>query len=307
MRRLLLAVIALVAAVVALVLAGRVGLGPVVITREDEQKIILFLSNPRTVTEPGWSLRWPLVEDVRSYDRRLLYLNSEPLLIQTKDEERILVDTYVVWRISNAVQFFESFRAGMERAEQRIGKVLLADVREVIGQHTLREVLTGKRLEIMRIITEQVRSALADSGIEAVDVRINRTDLPPGTEENVYARMKTDRERLARKYRAEGEEKARRIRAEADREAQVIVANARRDAEIARGEGDAEATRIYAESYSLDPEFYDFVRSLEAYRKTIGENTTLVLSPNAEFFRFLESARPASPAPAPAPAPPGPD
>ena len=120
------------------------------------------------------------------------------------------------------------------------------------------------------------------------DVRINRTELPRGTEESVYARMKTERGRLAKKNRAEGEERARRIRAETDREALVIVANARRDAEIARGEGYAEATLIYAEAYSLDPDFYAFMRSLEAYEKTIGEHTTLVLSPEAEFFRFFQ-------------------
>ena len=128
--------------------------------------------------------------------------------------------------------------------------------------------------------------------IPAPDVRINRTDLPGGAEANVYARMKTDRERLARKYRAEGEERARRIRADSDKEALIIVANAKREASILRGDGDAEATRIYAEAYSRDPDFYAFTRSLEAYRKTIGEHTTLVISPDTEFFQFLGRSSP---------------
>jgi membrane protease subunit HflC len=180
----------------------------------------------------------------------------------------------------------------MHDAKQRIDRTVRDDVREVIGRHTLTEVLKDARPVIMREITRQSSEALADKGISLADVRINRTELPEGAEGSVYARMKTERERLARKNRAEGEEQARRIQAVADREARVIVANARRDAEITRGQGDAEATRIYGEAYSSDAEFYAFVRSLEAYRKTIGKHTTLVLSPEAEFFQFLQRASP---------------
>src|SRR5262249_39288143 len=142
-------------------------------------------------------------------------------------------------------------------------------VRDVIGLHTLAEVLADQREPIMDSITERARKELAPEGIAVADVRINRTELPPGTEDSVYARMKTERERIAKKNRAEGEERARRIRAEADREARVIVASAHREAEISRGQGDAEAARIYGDAYAADPDFYAFVRSLEAYRKTI--------------------------------------
>jgi membrane protease subunit HflC len=147
-------------------------------------------------------------------------------------------------------------------------------------------------VEIMTTITQQSDLELRPRGIEVVDVRINRTELPPGTIENVYARMRTERERLARKLRAEGEEEARRIRAEADRDARVLRAEARRDAEVTSGRGDADAARIYAEAYSRDVEFYGFVRSLEAYRKTIGAKTTLVLPPSSEFFKLFESGKP---------------
>jgi membrane protease subunit HflC len=282
-------------AAVGLVAAGNLDLGPLVITREDEQKVILRLGEVRRVTEPGAALRLPLVETVRSYERRWLYLNTEPLPIQTKDGEQLAIDNYVIWRIADAVEFQRSFPGGMLDAEKRIDRAVRDDVREVIGRHTLTDVLKEKRAAIMGEITEKTSRTLDPYGIAVADVRINRTELPEGAEESVYARMNAERQRLAKKNRAEGEERARSMRAEADRAAVVIVANARRDAETARGSGDAEAARIFAEAYGQDPEFYAFLRSLEAYGKTLGKGTTLVLSPDAEFFRFIQSAGPATP------------
>lgn len=307
MRRLasLLALVA--AAAVALVWAGALGIGPVVITREGEQKLVLQFGNPRLqLTEPGMALRIPLIEEVRAFDARLLYLNSEPQLIQTRDEERLVVDNYVMWRIADPLAFYRSFPTGRAGAEEQIDRAVRADVRDVIGRRTLNEVLTTRRVEIMETITRQSDEGLRDFGVQVLDVRINRTELPPGTEENVFARMRTERERLGRKYRAEGGEEARRIRAEADRDARVLVAEARRDSEILRGEGDARAARIYAEAYQGDADFYSFVRSLEAYRKTIGKGTTLVLPPDHEFFRILSGSgadgrRTAVPPPSPKP------
>jgi membrane protease subunit HflC len=293
MRRLVFLGLVVSAALVALVWAGELGLGPIVITHEDEQKIIMLFGNPRKViTRPGASLRIPFVEEVRTFDARRLDLNVEPTLIQTRDEERIVVDNYVVWRIAEPLLFYQSFPGGKQQAEGQIDRVVRADVREVIGQRTVPELLGRSRVEIMTTITQQSDLELRPRGIEVVDVRINRTELPPGTIENVYARMRTERERLARKLRAEGEEEARRIRAEADRDARVLRAEARRDAEVTSGRGDADAARIYAEAYSRDVEFYGFVRSLEAYRKTIGAKTTLVLPPSSEFFKLFESGKP---------------
>jgi membrane protease subunit HflC len=166
-------------------------------------------------------------------------------------------------------------------------RVVRAGVREVVARHTLTEVLTDKRSEIMEEIRQGVTESFSDTGIAVLDVRINRTELPAGIEKSVHERMRADRERLARKYRAEGEEQARAIRAAADRDAKVIVAIARGESEVTRGEGDAESTRIYAAAFGKAPEFYAFVRSLEAYRKTIGEGTTLILSPDSEFFQFF--------------------
>jgi membrane protease subunit HflC len=287
-KRLILLALVVLAILLGLVVAGSYGFGPVVVTREGEQKIILIFGRPRAVTNPGVALRVPLLETVRIVDSRLLYLNTPPSSITTRDQESLVVDNYAAWRIVDPVKFAQSFPAGRSAAEPQIDQVVRGAVREVIGQQTLAEVVTTKRAEIMEQITVKTNQALATFGIEMKDVRINRTELPNTTEENVYARMKTERERQARKVRAEGEERARRIRAEADREARVIVANARRDSEIARGEGDAQAARIYADAYGTDPELYAFLRSLEAYRKTLGAGTTLVLSPKSEFFRYLD-------------------
>ena len=292
MRRGALGILLLLGLLTGLVAAGTLGIGPVVITREDEQKLILFLSQARRVTQPGPSLRWPLLETAESYERRWLYLNTEPDTIQTRDGEQLRVDNYAMWRIADPIAYKRAFPNGRLESEKRIDRAVRDDVREVLGRHTLEQVLNVERESIMRQITERTQAKVSEFGIEVADVRINQTELPEGAEESVYARMVTERERLGRKSRAEGEERARRVRAEADREATVTIANARRDAEIARGEGDAEAARIYAEAFASDPEFYEFQRSLEAYRKSIDENTTLVLSPDAEFFRFLESAGP---------------
>ncbi|MGE4608659.1 MAG: protease modulator HflC [Myxococcota bacterium] len=287
MTKVIVAIIVLGLVITGLIAAGNAGWGPIVINKEGQQQLILSLGPPRAVIEPGWSLRFPFIETAVAFDRRLLYLNTKSDVVQTIDQERIVVDNYVMWRIADPIAFQSSFPRGRGQAEKQIDRVVRAQVREVIGTKTLTHVLTDQRIEIMKTVSKDSAASLAGSGLAIDDVRINRTELPPGIEKNVYARMETDRERLARKHRAEGEEQARLIRAQADRAALVIVAQARGKAEISRGEGDAEAARIYAKSFNIDPDFYAFVRSLEAYRKTIGVGTTVVLSPNSEFFQYL--------------------
>jgi membrane protease subunit HflC len=269
------------------VAAGNLGIPPVVITREGEQKLVLLFGEVRAVTQPGISLAIPFIEVIRTYPSGWLYNNTDAQGIQTQDGEQLVIDNYTIWRIQDPLEFMRAF-ASVEAAEQRIDRVVRDAVREMIGRHTLAGVLKDERVAVMAAITANARRALEGYGIAINDVRINRSELPPGTEESVYARMKTERERLAKKSRAEGDERARKIRAESDRDARVIVANARRESEIERGQGDAEAARIYGEAYSGEPEFYAFVRSLEAYRKTIDAKTTLVLSPDTEFFKYLE-------------------
>jgi membrane protease subunit HflC len=292
MRRLLFALLVLSAICAALVWAGEVGLGPVVITREGEQKIVLLLGSPVSVqTEPGLSLRVPFFSNVLPFDRRFLYFNSEPQQMQTRDAERPVIDHYVVWRIADPLKFYASFPSGMSQAETQIDRVTRSDLREVVGTKTLAEVVTTEREQVMKAITEKSAQSLSEFGIEVRDVRINRTELPAGTEENVYARMRSQREQLARKYRAEGDQEGRRIRAEADRDARVTVADAQRDAEILRGEGEGESARIYAEAHSMAPEFFGFLRRLDAYKKTIGDKTTLVVPPSNDFFELLQDYR----------------
>lgn len=292
MRRLLFVGLVVSAALAALVWAGEVGIGPVVVTHEDEMKIVLLLGSPVSVqTEPGLSLRVPFFSDVRTFDKRFLYTNAEPLPMQTRDAEQPVIDHYVVWRIRDPLQFFRSFPTGIQQASDQVDRVTRSNVREEVGKRTFAEVVTTARGEVMEAITEASAAELASFGIEVRDVRINRTELPRSTEENVYARMRTERERLARKYRAEGDEEGRRVRAEADRDALVTVAEATRQASELRGAGDAESARIYAEAHGQAPEFYGFLRRLEAYRKTIGSQTTLVVPPDNEFFELLESYR----------------
>jgi membrane protease subunit HflC len=265
------------------------GFGPVVMNREGEQRIAVLLGDPVSViVEPGIAFTLPFV-NVQVLDGRWRHLSTKPRVVQTLDLEQIVVDHYAVWRIADPLQFRRTFPSGLLEAETQIDQQVRGQVREVIGRKRLMQVLKDEREGILDEIARKSSEAAQRFGVEIRDVRINRTELPKETEENVFARMRAERDRLARKYRAEGEEQARALRAEADREAQVIVAEARRDAEVERGKGDADAARIYAEAYSQDPEFYAFVRGLEAYRKTLGSGTTLVLPPDHEFFRLFQS------------------
>ena len=292
MRRLLILLLLIAGLFVAAVAAANFGIPPLVITREGEQKLILRFGDVRKVTQPGltWMIPIPMIEQVRKFDSRWLYNSTEARDIQTKDGEQLRIDNYTVWRIADPEAFLRRFPGGTSAAEQRIDRIVRDAVREVIGRHTLSEVLKDQRVAIMKAITDRSRETLDDDGISVADVRINRTELPANAENSVFARMVTERERLARRNRAGGEERARAIRAEADREARIIVAEARRESELTRGEGDAKSARIYAEAYETSPEFYAFRRSLEAYRKTLDGQTTLVLPPDAEFFRFLKQS-----------------
>jgi membrane protease subunit HflC len=277
----------ILAAIGLLVLGGQHDTGPLVITREGDQKLILQFGRARKTTVPGWDWKIPMIEEVEPYPSRWRRADTKPFLADTKDGEQLQVDHYVVWRITEPRDFRETFQRNLSAAESRIDRVVQDVVREVMGRHTMDEVLTGRREGVTRDITAGVAGDLAGVGVEIRDVRVSRAELPGSTEDSVFARMKTERERLAKKSRAEGDEKARGIRAEANRDARIIVANARRNAEIISGTGDAEAARIYAEAHGADPEFYAFLRSLEAYKHTIDANTTLIVSPDSEFFKYL--------------------
>jgi len=180
-------------------------------------------------------------------------------------------------------------------AQSRLDDILYSNVRETLGRHTLREIVSEKRTELLEQVTKRSDENARGYGIEVIDVRVKRVDLPEKNEQNVFSRMRTERERLAKKFRAEGEEEARKITSGADKDVRILMADARKQADIERGTGDAQAVKIFADAYGRDPAFYEFVRTLEAYRKTLGEGTTLILSPSSQFFRLLKEAEPRRP------------
>jgi modulator of FtsH protease HflC len=257
-----------------------------------QQAIVVQLGEPvRTVQEPGLYFKLPLIQDVLYFDKRLLAYDAAPKGILTKDKQQLVVDNFSRWRIHDPLQFYRTVRdeAG---AQSRLDDVIYSIVRENLGRHTLREIMNEKRTEVMAEVTKESDTKARDYGIEVADVRIKRADLPEKNELNVFERMRTERERQAKKFRAEGDEEARKIRSGSDKEVQILTAEARKQAEITRGQGDAQAVKIFADAYGRDPDFYQLVRTLEAYRKSINEGTTVVLSPNSEFFRYLKQLDP---------------
>ena len=253
-----------------------------------EQAIVVQLGEPvRTVQEPGLYFKLPGIQNVLYFDKRLLAYDAAPKEILTKDKQQLVVDNFSRWRIRDPLQFYRTVRneAG---AQSRLDDVIYSIVRENLGRHTLREIMNEKRTEVMAEVTKESDAKARAYGIEVEDVRIKRADLPEKNELNVFNRMRTERERLAKKFRAEGDEEARKIRSESDKEVQILTAAARKQAEITRGEGDAQAVKIFADAYGRDPEFYQLVRTLEAYRNSITDGTTLMLSPNSEFIRYLK-------------------
>jgi membrane protease subunit HflC len=252
------------------------------------QAVVVQLGDPvRTVQEPGLYFKLPFIQNVIYFDLRLLDYDASPKELLTRDKQQLVVDNYTRWRIVDPLQFYRAVRSETG-AQSRLDDIVYSNLRETLGRNTLRDVVSDRRAELLAEVTERSDRAAREYGIEVVDVRIKRADLPEKNEQNVFNRMRTERERLAKKFRAEGDEEARKIRSLSDKEVQILMADARQKSEVVRGEGDARAVSIFADAYGRDPEFYQLVRTLEAYRKTIGPQTTLVLSPNSEFFRLLQ-------------------
>lgn len=256
------------------------------------QAIVVQLGEPvRTVQEPGLYWKLPLIQNVLYFDRRLLDYNASPREILTKDKQQLVVDNYSRWRIRDPLQFYRTVR-NEEGAQSRLDDIIYSNLRETLGRHTLREIINEKRALLMEQVTKRSDEKAREYGIEVVDVVIKRADLPEKNELNVFSRMRTERERQAKKFRAEGDEEARKIRSESDKQVQILLAEARNKAEVIRGEGDALAVKIFSDAYGRDPEFYQLVRTLEAYRKSLGEDTAVILSPNSDFFRYLKQLEP---------------
>jgi membrane protease subunit HflC len=256
------------------------------------QAMVIQLGEPvRVVQEPGLYWKIPFVQSVTYFDRRILDQATSPKEILTRDKQQLVVDNYTRWRIVDPLQFVRSVR-DEGGAQSRLDDIVYSNLRETLGRHTLREIVSEKRTELMESVTKRSDEKAREYGIEVVDVRVKRVDLPEKNELNVFNRMRTERERLAKKFRAEGDEEARKIRSNSDKEVQILMADARQKSEILRGEGDALAVAIFADAYGRDPEFYEFVRTLEAYRNTLTANTTVILSPHSDFFRLLQKVEP---------------
>lgn len=287
MRRLVLPLLVLAGLAGGLLWAGNYGYGPFVIVREDQIKMLLrFGEVVQTLDEPGLAFRIPGLDDVLTYDARLQYLNAAPVEKLARGGEKLIIDFYAVWRIADAHAFRRSYPRGPLQAEQRIQETVNSLVGAKIGSLTRAQLLA--RSEVISTLDEESDAELESTGVDVVDVRLNRIELPRAAEPAAYKQMREQRRAVSRERRAAGERRAREIRAKADREAELTVAEARSKAEITRGEGDAEAARIYGEAYGKDADFYAFVRSLEAYRSSLKGRTTLVLPPDHEFFRFLD-------------------
>ena len=256
------------------------------------QAIVVQLGEPvRTIREPGVYFNIPFIQSVIYFDRRLLDYDASPKGLLTRDKQQLVVDNYTRFRIDDPLKFYLTVR-NEEGAQSRLDDIVYSNLRENFGRQTLSEIVSTNRTELMDQVTAKSDEKAREYGIEVVDVRIKRADLPEKNEQNVFNRMRTERERLAKKFRAEGEEEAAKIRSGSDKEVRFLLAEAGKQSQIARGQGDAEAVQIYSEAYGRDPELFELTRTLEAYRKSLAENTTVVLSPDSPFFRYLKGPEP---------------
>jgi membrane protease subunit HflC len=241
--------------------------------------------------EPGLHFKVPFFENVSRYPKRILnYDQDSEERFLTGEKKNVIVDYYIAWRIVDPAQYYRSVRGDEDAAELRLSAIVKEGIKAAISQRTLQEVVSAERTELMAEMLVQVQERSPELGIEVVDVRVKRIDLSEEVSDSVYSRMRQERSSVATQWRAEGDEEYERIRADADRQRTVILAEAYRDAERIRGAGDARAAEIYAQAYSKDRDFYAFYRSMQAYRQSIGsDQDVLVLQPDSEFFKFLQS------------------
>jgi len=281
--------------IVAVLLALLVALKSVFVVSEGQTALLLqFGRIVRTDYKPGLHFRIPLVQQVQRFDARVLTLDSAPERSMTSEKKDVDIDFFVKWRISDASKFFVSVAGDESKARNLVVPIVMDGLRSAVSTRTLRELVSGGRADVTQHLLADANAKTAGFGIEIIDLRIKRIDLPEDGSVigSVYDRMKAERKKVASQLRAEGEEQARTIRADADRQVQVIKAEAYRDAEKVRGEGDAAASQVYAAAYGKDADFYSFYRSLEAYREAFStSNGTLVLDSKSEFLRYLQDSK----------------
>ncbi len=258
---------------------------------QTESALVLELGKyKRTILEPGLKMKIPFLQQVIFFDNRVLEYDSAAKGIITKDKKNLVVDNYAKWKIKNPLKFYQTKRNEIG-AQALLDDIIYSSLRQELGKYTLSQVVSENRSHIMEDVTRDTNEKALSFGIEVLDVRIKRADLPPENEKHVFGRMQAERQQEAKKYRSEGEEVAIKIRAEADKERTILLAEAKREAEELKGEGDAMATKIYAAAFQKDREFFEFIRSMDAYKTSLGEKTLLVISPESEFFRFLKKSR----------------
>ncbi len=275
------------------------------IVRQAEQALVLQFGRPeRVIRDPGLQMKTPFFENVEYYDKRLLDFNADPKEVIAADQKRLVVDAFVRYRITDPLRFKQTV-ADERTMRSRLNAILESSLRQSVGTVPLAEAISGKRAYIMRevknLVNAQAQGAQLDEkgnllpgadtrgfGIEVIDVRIMRADLPPENSETIYKRMQTSFEREAKQFRAQGAEDAQKIKSQAEKDRTILLAEARKKAEIVRGEGDGEALSTFAAATNQDPDFYQFYRTMQAYRKTLSQSdTTLILSPDSDFLKYI--------------------
>jgi membrane protease subunit HflC len=282
-----------VAVIVAVIIAI---LAALIFTVDQRQYAIIFqLGEVREViATPGLYVKWPLIQNVRYFDKRILTLDSaEPERFITSEKKNVLVDSFVKWKIVDPRLYYISVEGDEVRAKTRLSQTVNAGLREEFGKRTVHDVVSGERNRIMEQMREKADLDARKIGVQIVDVRVKRVDLPEEVSVSVYQQMEAERKRVANELRSEGAAEAEKTRADADRQREVIVAEAYREAQKVRGEGDARAAAIYAQAFNQNPEFYAFYRSLEAYRDSFdGKSNVMVIEPNSDFFKYMRSMSP---------------
>jgi len=282
--------IVLVAVALALLLAN----SSLYVIKQTERGVLLrFGEVVKPDLQPGLHVKIPFVNTVRKFDGRLITVDSTPERFFTQEQKALIVDSYAKFRIKDTERFYTATNGEMARAQVLLAQRINNGLRNQVASRTIQEVVSGERDQLMQALTAELTAVAQDVlGVEVVDVRVKKFDLPPDVSESVYRRMNAEREKEARERRSQGQELAEGIRAAADRQVTVIQANAFRDAELVRGEGDATATRTYAEAFDRDPEFYSFTRSMRAYQQSFdGNGDILLIQPDSEFFRYLNDPR----------------
>ena len=254
-----------------------------------EQALVLQFGDPkRVITEPGLKMKLPFIQEVARYDKRVLDYDAPAEEVIAEDQKRLVVDVFVRYRITDPLKFRQTVRREL-LLRDRLKSMTSNAMRGVVGKVQMLDLLSEKRTGIMHDIRDVMNAEGGSFGIEVIDVRVRRADLPEANSEAIYNRMKSEREREAKEFRAQGAEAAQRIRSLAERNRTVLLAEARKTGEILRGEGDSQSIKIYAEAFGKDVDFFSFYRSMEAYRKSLsGDGTTMVLSPDSEFFRYFK-------------------